>query len=119
MRALETERVARFVCVSSGGVRPEDPGLPLWYRRFFIPLFARDLYADMRTMEEVVRDSGLNWTLVRASYLVDQSAQGRYRIEDGKNPKRGWKISRADLAKFLLDQLDDHRWLKSTPTLAY
>jgi uncharacterized protein YbjT (DUF2867 family) len=118
VRALEAEGVPRFVCVSSGGVYAQDRGLPLWYR-LAIPLFLGKLYQDMRKMEDVVRASPLDWTLVRSAYLVDQSARGRYRVEDGRNPAGGWRIARADLAGFLLDQLGSDRWLRATPTLAY
>ncbi|MEV6639449.1 NAD(P)H-binding protein [Amycolatopsis sp. NPDC051371] len=118
VQALEDEGVRRFVCVSSGGVASRDPGLPLWYR-LAIPLFMRDLYDDMRRMEDIVRDSALEWTIVRASYLVDKPARREFRVENGRNPRGGWKISRSDLAAFLLDQVGSSRWLKSTPTLAY
>lgn len=118
VRALESVEVRRFVCVSSGGVNGDDRSLPLWYR-LAIPLFMRDLYADMRIMEDVVRQSSLDWTLVRSAYLIDKPARGEFRVEDGHNPRGGWRIARADLATFLLDQLDSDRWLRSTPTVAY
>ncbi|GAA0977642.1 SDR family oxidoreductase [Acrocarpospora macrocephala] len=118
VNALQAQGVPRFICVSSGGVHPKDPGLPLWYR-LAIPLFFKDLYRDMYAMEQIVRASTLDWTLVRASYLVDTPARGHYRIEDGHNPRGGSRLARADLAAFLLDELDNNRWLKATPTLAY
>jgi uncharacterized protein YbjT (DUF2867 family) len=119
VRVLEEAGVHRFVCVSSGGADPDDRGLPWWYRRVVIPLFMGELYRDMRQMEQLVRHSRLAWTLVRAAYLVDEPRRGRYRISDGTNPQGGWKLGRADLAEFLLDQLDSDQWLGSTPTLAY
>lgn len=116
--ALESQGVDRFVCVSSGGVHAKDPGLPLWYR-LSIPLFLKDLYRDMAEMERIVRTSALDWTIVRSSYLVDTPERGRFRVENDRNPRRGWRISRADLATFLLDQLDTDRWRHAIPTLAY
>ena len=47
---------SRFVCVSSGGVRPDDRGLPLWFR-LSIPLFLHDLYQNMGEMERIVRSA--------------------------------------------------------------
>lgn len=116
--ALRHNDIRRFVCVSSGGVRPDDPALPLWYR-LAIPLFFRDLYADMRVMEDVVRRSELNWTIVRSSYLVDKPARRDHRVQDGGMPPGGWRLARADLAAFLLDQLDTDRWAAGTPSVAY
>jgi putative NADH-flavin reductase len=116
--ALEAEGVPRFVGVSSSGVRPDDCGLPLWFR-LAIPLFLRELYRDMGEMERIVRTSRLDWTLVRAAYLIDKPARGRFRVVDGANPPGGSRISRADLADFLIDQLETDRWSRAAPTLAY
>ena len=116
--ALQDAQVQRLIVVSSGGVEPKDPGLPWWFR-LMIPLFLRELYEDMGVMEDIVRSSRLDWTLVRAGYLTDKPATGTFRVEDGKNPPGGSRLSRADLANFLLDQLDTSRWSKAAPTLTY
>jgi uncharacterized protein YbjT (DUF2867 family) len=89
VRALEAENVRRFICVSSGGVDCKDPGLPWWYRRLAIPLLLRALYRDMQAMEEIVRRSSLDWTIVRSAYLVDKPPRGSFRIQDGRNPDGG------------------------------
>lgn len=115
--ALEQADVRRFVCVSSGGVQPRDPGLPLWYR-LAIPLFMRDLYTDMAVMEDIVRNSRLDWTLVRAAYLTDKPVPATYRLEDGRNPRGGWRLARRDLATFLLETAHSDNWMRATPTLA-
>jgi uncharacterized protein YbjT (DUF2867 family) len=81
-------------------------------------LFLRDLYRDMGEMERIVRASSLDWTLVRASYLVDRPARGHFRVADGANHPGGWRISRADLADFLVEQLETGSWSRAAPTLA-
>ena len=116
--ALQQVQVPRLIVVSSGGVQPRDPGLPWWFR-LAIPVFLRDLYADMRVMEDIVRASGLDWTLVRAGYLTDGPATGRYRVENGRNPSGGSRLSRADLADFLLGHLEPGPWSRHAPTLTY
>jgi uncharacterized protein YbjT (DUF2867 family) len=108
----------RLIAISSGGVNRTDPALPGWYRRVLIPLFMSDLYDDMGEMEGVVRASALDWTLVRASYLRDGPPTGAFRVADGVTPPKGWKLSRADLARFAVDQLGTEDWLRRTPTLA-
>jgi putative NADH-flavin reductase len=85
--ALEARHIRRFVCISSRGVNHHDSRLPLLYRVIVRPVLLRDVYADMRTMERFVRDSGLDWTLVRPARLVDGPARGTYRVEDGHNPQ--------------------------------
>jgi putative NADH-flavin reductase len=119
VEALEATTIRRFVCISSRGVNLEDPGLPLLYRRVVRPLLLRRVYADMRTMEALVCASALDWTLVRPPRLVDTSAGGSYRVEDGHNPRGGWTLSRADLAAFVVEHLDSAQWIRRMPTLAY
>jgi hypothetical protein len=116
--ALSHAPGTRLVVVSSGGVRRDDPALPAWYRRVLIPLFMSDLYDDMGRMEQIVEASEADWTIVRASYLRDHPAKGRYRIEDGATPRRGWRLSRGHLADFVIDQLSSAEWSKKKPTLA-
>lgn len=110
--------VSRAVVVSSGGVRPDDTGLPAWYRRVLIPLFMSDLYDDMRAMERVFRESELAWTFVRAAYLGDRPRAASIRVEDDTNPKGGWRLGRADLAAFVAAQIDGTEWIRRSPTLA-
>ncbi|MEM6107002.1 NAD(P)H-binding protein [Mycobacterium sp. 050272] len=119
VNSLRHQRISRFICVSSRGVNFRDPALPLIYRAVIRPLFLREVYADMQAMEAIVRESDRQWTLVRAARLTDARARGDYRIEDGHNPRGGWTLSRADLAAFVLDQLDTPEWIRRTPTLAY
>jgi len=108
----------RTIVISSGGVYRDDPALPFWYRRMLIPLVMNDLYVDMAAMEAQVRASELDWTIVRASYLRDEAATGAYRVVDGATPAKGWKLPRADLARFTADQILGDEWVRKTPTLA-
>ncbi|MGI5132864.1 NAD(P)-dependent oxidoreductase [Pseudonocardia sp. CA-107938] len=116
--ALEDANVKRLVVISSGGAPIDDPGLPVFFRAVIRPLFFGELYADMRAMEEVVRASSLEWTLVRPARLTDTAATGNYRVADGTNPRGGGKLSRADLARFVLTTLEGDSWSRATPTLA-
>src|SRR5213082_1724403 len=56
----------------------------------------RKHYADLALMEDVLRDSGLDWTVVRPPRLTDKPATRSYRIAYGQNLRRGLFISRAD-----------------------
>jgi putative NADH-flavin reductase len=57
-------------------------------------------------MEDVLRDSALDWTVVRPPRLTDKPLTGTYRVAYGQNLRRGLFISRADVAQFMLRALD-------------
>lgn len=120
VRAMRDAGVRRLIVVSSAGVLDGDPSHPLLYRLVLKPgLLDRALYRDMRKMEREVASSDLDWTIVRASGLTDGPATGRYRVASGQLPERGHRLSRADLANFLLDHLDGKSEIHSYPTVAY
>ncbi|MDT0303938.1 NAD(P)-dependent oxidoreductase [Streptomonospora wellingtoniae] len=118
--ALRARGVRRLITVSSAGVLHEDPSHPALYRHVLKPvLFDRALYRDMRIMEREIEESGLDWTLVRASGLTDRPATGRYRLGSGRLPDGGSRVSRADLADFLVVEIEEGAHTGGHPTLAY
>lgn len=115
--AMVTGGVGRLVALSSSGARQDDPNHPLWYRVVARTLMG-ELYGDMRLMEDIVRDSPLDWTFVRPARIVDGPPTGVYRVEDGVNPKGGTSVTRADLARFVVHAVDDNHWSRCFPTIA-
>jgi uncharacterized protein YbjT (DUF2867 family) len=57
-------------------------------------------------MEDVLRDSGLDWTIVRPPRLTDRPLTGTYRVAYGQNLRGGFFISRADVAHHMLRVLE-------------
>ncbi|HMF83541.1 MAG TPA: NAD(P)-binding oxidoreductase, partial [Acidimicrobiia bacterium] len=87
-----------------------DPGDGFFMRHFFSPLTKlalRNQYGDLAAMEEIVRDSQLDWTIVRPPRLTDKPPTGRYRTAYGHNLRRGFLISRADVADLMLRLIGD------------
>ena len=107
IRSMQRYGVRRLIVLSAGGTQQgPDPNLPWVYERVVKPLFLKHAYADLRRMEKSVRQSELDWTIVRASGgLVDGPARGDYRVEPGYSLPGGRRIARADVAEFMLDQL--------------
>lgn len=117
MRAAEVRRVVVVSAAPVGTVpspsRPNppryDPGDGLFMRTLLGPLIKAALrkhYADLAVMEDVLRDSGLDWTIVRPPRLTDKPVTGTYRIAHGRNVRGGVTISRADVAHLMLSALD-------------
>ncbi len=68
IRSMQRYGVRRLVVLSAGGTQPgRDPNLPRVYERLVKPLFFKHAYADLRRMETSVRQSELDWTIVRVS----------------------------------------------------
>jgi putative NADH-flavin reductase len=66
------------------------------------------IVADASAMERVFEKSGLDWTMVRPPELTDKPYTGTYRIREGHLPRFGFKISRADVADFMIKAVEDH-----------
>ena len=107
--AMKRWGARRLACISSSAVEP-DPALGIIFGKIMRPLLFKNMYVDMSRMERTVRNSGLDWVLVRPSALTDEPARGRCILGIGRIPK-GWRIPREDVAEFTLDQLRVDRYL--------
>jgi hypothetical protein len=63
-------------------------------------------YADVALMEEILRDSGLDWTAGGVPLLSDKPPTGTYRMAYGQSVRRGYSIARADAAHFMLRAIE-------------
>lgn len=117
--AMRQTGARRLICVSAAGAFiTGDPNMSWLVRQVLPRVFARP-FADVRRMEDVIRESGLDWTLVRATRLVNSPGTGRYRVSPDYPPPGGGKISRADVAHFIAAALTGNGWLRSAPALGY
>jgi putative NADH-flavin reductase len=122
LKAMRTAGSSRLVVVSAAPVASDDHGTTLPYRLLVKPLLRAllgGLYADLAVMEETVRRSGLAWTILRPSQLTDGPRTGSYRQATDANLRRGYRISRADLADAILAALEDPDSVKATITIGY
>ena len=96
---------ARRVVVESVAFLFKNAVLPPAYLlgRLFFPRTV----ADASAMEQVFAKSDLDWTLVRPPQLTDQAYTGKYRVRKGQLPRFGLKISRADVADFMIKVIGD------------
>ncbi|MGH3157365.1 MAG: NAD(P)-dependent oxidoreductase [Streptosporangiaceae bacterium] len=109
----------RLICVSAAGAFISgDPGTAWLVRQILPRVFART-FADVRRMEQIVRASDLDWTLVRATRLIDDPARGEYRVREDYPPGGGSKIARADVAGFMGAALTEGSHIRRSPALAY
>ncbi|GLY04107.1 hypothetical protein Acsp01_44860 [Actinoplanes sp. NBRC 101535] len=117
MAAMRATGVKRLLAITSVGVRHDDPHHAWWYHGLIRPIGA-NLYADMADMERIVRDIDLDWTFVRPTYLQDREPTGSYRATDDSTPLGGRRVTRTDVARFIVEELGAHRWSRQAPSLA-
>ena len=114
---MEKAGVQRLVCMTSVGVVDKPIG-PLFYLWLIKPPL-RHIYEDMRHMEQTIRESHLAWTIVRPSRLFNGKRVGQYRLGASGELDQANKISRADVANCLLNQLDTQANWQQAVAVAY
>lgn len=131
--AMREVGVRRILVVSAAPIgtvpsplRPDpprrDPGDGFLLRHLAYPLvkrILRDPYAGLARMEDLLRESDLDWTVVRPPRLTDKPMTGTYRTAYGQNLRRGVRISRADAAHYLLSVVDQPETFGQTVGIAY
>lgn len=118
--AMKAHAVRRLVCVSAAGTQDgDDPNLPPLFTHLARPILLGRAWSELRAMEAQVRASGLDWTLVHVARLTEGPALGHYRAEPGFSMPGGRRISRADVADFMLKELERDEWVRRDVALAY
>ena len=111
--AMEKSGTRRIVCESSLGVGDSKNQTGFIFGKIIVPLVFKNLFEDKDRQENELRQSNLDWVIVRPARLTDDPQKGEYRVVTD-NSKVGIKISRADVAAFMLEQLTNDQYLKKT-----
>lgn len=117
--AMDKTGARRLICVSAAGAYITGDPNTGWLLKAILPRVFAKQFADVREMENVIRDSGLDWTFVRPTRLVSRPGTGRYRVSPGFPPPHGRTIARADVAHFIAAALTENTWLHDAPAVAY
>ena len=118
--AMEASGIRRFVCETSLGLGESRGRMGLYYTLFVIPVILPFYYWDKRRQERLIRESRLDWVIVRPGALTNGRPRGTYR--HGATVGHWlWtvRISRADAAAFMLSQVTSDRYLRSAPGVSW
>ncbi len=111
IHGMQRHGVRRLICQSTLGAHESWPNLNFFWKRIMFGALLRPVFKDHERQEDMVRASGLDWTIVRPGAFTDGPAGGT--IREGFDPaEQGLrlKISRADVAAFLARQISDRRY---------
>jgi uncharacterized protein YbjT (DUF2867 family) len=114
--AMRAAGVRRIVAISASPVgtvaSPRRPAPPRhdpgdgFFMRYLGQTIAKTMfgkvYTDLALMEDVLSESGLDWTVLRPPQLTDKPLTGRYRTAYGHNVRGGRSVPRADVAHYML-----------------
>ena len=120
IEVMNKNNINRLICETSLGLGKSFGKMGLYYTLFVIPFILPFYFWDKRKQESVIKSSSLDWTIVRPGALNNKKARDKYY----HGSKIGnWiytvRIARADVADFMLNQIDDTNYVHATPGVCW
>ena len=114
--AMEKAGVKRLICVTGFGAGDSRSSMNIVEAIPFRLLLGR-VYDDKDIQEDLIRKSGLDWVIARPGILTNGAKTAKYKILDNRTSWRNGIISRANVADFLVAQIEGTSYLRKTPVL--
>ena len=120
-RAMKETGVTRLLCLSAIAVEipPRSSWLIRFVTRHILQRIFRYMYADMVRMEALLRESELNWTVIRPPRLTNGKERDSYRTTINEPIRNPSKISRADLAHYIVNHITDEKTVSARIEISY
>jgi putative NADH-flavin reductase len=114
--AMRETGVRRIIALGSAGAKEDSLKLQPAYRRW---ISEKILYttllkwpvASQVAQWKTLSASNLDWTMVMPPMLTNGKGRGVYRIDGEALPRNGSRIARADVAQFMMQQIDSKQWI--------
>lgn len=119
IRAMETQGVRRLVCITGIGAGDSRGHGGFLYDKIIFPWFTKETYADKDRQEALIRESSLDWIIVRPASFTNGLQRGNLRAVTDLKGVTIRAISPADAAAFVLEQLRSDTYLHKTPLVGY
>jgi len=120
LRAMEAHGLRRFVCETSLGIGDSAWRLGIYYTLFTIPVILPLYFWDKARQERIIARSDVDWVIVRPGALTNGERRGRVRHGSSVGDLL-WtvRVSRADVADFMLNQLESDTYLRAAAGVAW
>jgi putative NADH-flavin reductase len=120
LKAMERTGVKRLVCQTTLGAGDSKGNLNFFWKYIMFGWFLKEAYEDHQKQEAYIMKSPLQWTIMRPGAFTEGPVTGKYLHGFSPNAKdTRLKISIADVAHFMLNQLQSDQYIKKTPGLSY
>jgi putative NADH-flavin reductase len=122
--ASRPKPVRRIIVLGSAGALPNSlDKQPVW-RRWIVQNIVYKTFLKWPVSEQIsqyatLSHSDLDWTMVMPTMLSNAPARGAYRIDGDALPRNGSRISRADVADFMMQQIDNPQWIRKGVYIAW
>ena len=115
--SMQSSGVRRLLVISVIG-EGESAANTNWYERLFLSTLLRNEMKDKAAMEAMVNASDLHWTIVRLPFLSDDPATGNIHAFSAEGGEVAHKLTRADLAAFMVAQLSSEEYVQKAVAIA-
>lgn len=119
VRAMKEKGVSRFICQTSLGFGDSKEVLPWHMKYLIVPFILKNAFKDHELQENVIENSNLDWTIVRPGNMTNGKITNTYKHGFEPTEKIKLKISRADVAQFMLSQIDNNQYLRKKVGISY
>lgn len=119
VKSMQAEQVSRLVSITGIGAGDSNGHGGFLFDRLIFPLLLRKVYEDKNRQEALIKDSGLDWTIVRPSILNNKPGGKVIRTLTDLTDFHGGEIARQDVASFVLDQVVGDAWVHRVPLITW
>ena len=116
LEAMTSEGVKRLISVTGFGAGDSRANISYLQRLPFQIVFGR-AYDDKSLQEQLIKDSELDWTIARPGVLTNGPQTDHYQVLSEASQWRNGIISRANVADFLVRQIQDQTYIRQSPVL--
>jgi len=114
LTAMTQHAVRRLICVTGVGAGDTKGHGGFLYDRLVYPLFTKGIYADKDKQESLIRESPTDWTIVRPAPFRNARPSGPLRVVTDVDSITLRRIARAEVAEFLIDELEQNRYVRQS-----
>ena len=119
LAAMGRESHQKLIAVTGIGAGDSKGHGGFFYDRVINPLLLGTIYEDKDRLESIIKASDVEWLIVRPGFLTNGPRTGKYRVIESLSGVTVGKISRLDVADFMLKQLTTPTYFGKTPLLTY
>lgn len=119
LSAMEEQGVKRLVCITGVGAGETKGHGGFIYDRLIFPLFTKNRYADKERQEELIRQWNLDWWIVRPAPFSEAKPHSDFKAVTEVGDVMLRKVSRAEVASFVLDEIETSRYLRQSPFIGH